>query len=500
MTTHHLAVLAEQARERAADDHAGLLFEGRWYTTGELGDRVERLAGGLRGLGVQPGERVVVLAANTPDIGVTYQACWRAGAVATPVLFLVPPAELRHILEDSGARVVLTSPEFVGNVQQAADGLDVTIVMDGEAAGVTPLAALLASDPSPIVDRADDDLAALLYTGGTTGRAKGVMLSHANLWHAGRAGYLSTVDDHLSRSIVPLPLAHSFGLLVTVTGHHHEEPGVNVLLRWFEPDLFLRSIAEHRIEQATVVPTMLRLLLTLPLEDHDLSSLQRLICGSAPLPPDVLRAFEARVPSATICEGYGLTETTAAATVNRRATRKIGSVGTPLPGVDIEVVDGDGRPVPVGHPGEVLLRSPSNAIGYWNAPDATDATFADGWVRTGDIGALDADGALTILDRKKDLIIRNGFNVYPRDVEDALAEHPGIAAAAVVGRPDDEVGEEVVAFVQAMPGTVLEVAEVRTWAKERIGGKSYPRDVRVLDAIPLTPVMKIDRKAVRALL
>ncbi len=499
--TFHLGVLAEQAAERRDPEHRALLFEGRWWTSGELHDRVTRIAGGLTSLGLRPGDRVVVVMATTPDVGVLYQACWRAGLVATPVLFLVPPAELRTILVDSGARCVVTTPEFLDNVRGAADGLDVTIVLDGDSPGTTPLADLASAEPTGIVDRRDGDLAALLYTGGTTGRAKGVELTHTSLWHAGRAGYASTADDRLSRTLMPLPLAHSFGLLVSVTGTHDPEPAVAVLQRWFDPVAFCELVAEHRLEQATVVPAMLRVLLTLPLEDHELSSLQRMVCGSAPLAPAIIHEIERRVPSVTICEGYGLTETAAAATVNRRTNRRIGTVGQALPGTELRIVDTDGEPAATGSPGEVWVRSAANARGYRGEPDAAAAFTPDGWVRTGDIGSLDDEGFLTILDRMKDLVIRNGFNIYPRDVEEALTERDDVAAAAVVGRPDDEVGEEVVAFVQAAPGVdELDVDALRSWARERLGPKAYPRDVRVLDALPLTPMMKIDRKAVRTLL
>ncbi|MEX1178464.1 MAG: AMP-binding protein [Nitriliruptor sp.] len=501
MTRLHLGVLADEAAARRDPDHRSLLFEGRWWTTGELHDRVTRIAGGLTALGLAPGDRLVLVMATTPDVGVLYQACWRAGLVATPVLFLLPPQELRHVLLDSGAAAVVTTPEFVANVQQAAEGLDLRIVLDGELEGTVPLADLASGDPAGIVDRADDDLAALLYTGGTTGRAKGVELTHANLWHAGRAGYEATTDDRLARTLVPLPLAHAFGLLVTVTGAHDPDPSVAVLQRWFDPVASCELIAEHRLEQATLVPTMLRVLLTLPLETYDLSSLQRVVCGSAPLPPAVLREFEQRVPSVTVCEGYGLTETAAAATVNRRTARKVGTVGQALPGTELRIVDDAGDPVPAGTPGEVWIRSAATARGYRGEVDGHDTFRADGWVRTGDVGALDEDGFLTILDRLKDLVIRNGFNIYPRDVEEALAEHGSVAAAAVVGRPDDEVGEEIVAFVQAAPGVDdLDAEELRAWARERLGPKSYPRDVRVIDALPLTPVLKIDRKSVRGLL
>jgi long-chain acyl-CoA synthetase len=496
---YHLAALAESALERAGQDHRTLFFEGRWWTSGELFERAARLAGGLRSRGVMPGDRVVVLMANEPDVLVVYQAIWRMGAVATPVIFLLPPEEIGHILRDSGATAVVTSPEFLANVRAAAQGSDITIVCAGTAPeGVLGFDELMSADAIAVEDRQDDDLAALLYTGGTTGRSKGVMLTHRNLWHAGQAGYLANVEHHLTRTVVPLPLSHSFGLLVTVTGQHAQEPGTTVLLRWFEPAAFLGAIEEHQLEQATVVPTMLRLLLAAPLEDHDLSSLQRLVCGSAPLPVDVAQEFERRVPNARILEGYGLTECAAATTVNRHDNRRMGTVGLPLPGIDLRLVDETDRDVPQGSPGEVLVRSETVMPGYWGDEQATAAAFtADGWLRTGDIGVRDQDGFLSILDRKKDLIIRNGFNVYPRDVEDALTAHPDVQAAGVIGRPDDAVGEEIVAFVVPAPGGSLDPSELRGWAKEHIGGKGYPRDVRVIEQLPLTPVMKVDRKALR---
>jgi long-chain acyl-CoA synthetase len=497
----HLGRLGDQHRERVGDDHRGLFFEGRWYTTGELHDRAARIAGGLVASGVAPGDRVVVVMANTPDVGATFHACWRAGAVTTPAIFLLPPPELRHVLADAGARLVVTGPEFLANVQQAVEGLDVRVVVAGDGApdGLATLDELATADPAAVVDREPDDLAALLYTGGTTGRSKGVMLTHANLFHAGRSGHDAGQDDDLHRTLVPLPLAHAFGLLVTAVGMHGDERDSSVLLRWFDPAGSVALVEEHGVDQATLVPTMLKLLLALPLEEHDLSSLQRVVVGSAPLPRETLEAFEQRVPSATVCEGYGLTETAAATTTNRLAARRVGSVGTALPGIELRVVDDDGRDVASGEPGEVLVGGPTISPGYWRAPEATATTFVDGWCRTGDIGALDADGYLTILDRKKDLIIRGGFNIYPRDVEDALHEHPDIASAGVVGRPDDTYGEEIVAFVTPQAGAALDPAGVRDWARERLGPKAYPREVHVIDALPLTPVMKLDRKRLRTM-
>lgn len=491
-------MLLERAAQRAGADHPSLWFEGTWHTTGQLHERARRLGAGLVGAGVEPGGRVMVVMANTPDVGPLYEGIWRAGAVATPAIFLLPPRELRHILTDSGADHVVTTPDLLGGVREAAEGTGVRIVCPGGPGDTLDLDELAAAEPGAIVDRGDDDLAALLYTGGTTGRAKGVTFTHENLWHAGRAGYRATADaPSLHRTLVPLPLSHAFGLTVSVTGAHDPEPGDSLLMRWFDPAGFVDLVEQHGVEQATVVPTMLSLLLEEPLEDRDLSSLRRLICGSAPLPPEVLEEFERRVPSAEILEGWGLTESCANGTLNRPGRRKPGTVGPPLPGTDLRIVDEDGDDLPAGEHGEVLIRSPAVSGGYWRDPEETAAAFRAGWLHTGDVGSLDDDGFLTIHDRKKDVIIRSGFNVYPRDVEDVLHEHGAVAAAGVVGRPDDTHGEEIVAFVQPLAGAEPDPDGLREWARERLGPKSYPREVRLISQVPRTPVMKTDRRALR---
>jgi long-chain acyl-CoA synthetase len=482
-------------------DYPALLFEGRWHSSGELFSRAQRLAAGVAELGIAPGDRVVVCMANCPEVSIAYQALWHAGAVVTPATFLLPAPELRHIIANAEARAVIATPEFIPKVAEAVEGLDhVAFLIGTEAIGdpVIELSELERADPRPLVVRADDDLAALLYTGGTTGRAKGVMLSHANLWFSGRQAHAAAHVAQITRNLTTLPLSHAYGLLVTIAGMHNEERWSNVLLRWFDPSAFLELIGEHRLQQSAVVPTMLQILLGMPLEDYDLSSLRWLSSGGAPLAPDVEREFRRRVPSVTIRQGYGLTESAALISTNPTDDVRSGSVGRPVPGTEIEIRDLDGRVLPPGEPGEVCARSPGIMQGYWRAPEATAEALDGGWLHTGDLGYLDADGHLYIVDRKKDLIIRGGFNVYPRDVEDALVQHPGVQMAAVVGRPNERHGEEVVAFVSPAPDAQITPDELIDWARQHIGGYKYPREVHVLDAIPLTAVGKIDRKAVRA--
>jgi long-chain acyl-CoA synthetase len=503
---HNLARLADDALGRHGDRSEALWFEGRWYSSGELYDRMTRVAAGLTGLGVAAGDRVVVFMANAPEVGVVYQAIWRAGAVATPTIFLLPPQELQHVLSDSGAKVVVTTPEFLPTALTAAEGVGAVehiVCLDLEdpssVEGPCPvhaMAELEDSDPAPIVPRGDDDLAGLLYTGGTTGRSKGVMQSHAAFWHMAKAAGDHTRVDGITRSLTPLPLSHAYGLGVAIAAGHEPEPLTSVLMRWFDPVGALGLIAEHRIERTFMVPSMIQLLLAQDLDAHDLSSLRYIASGAAPLAPEVIHAFEERLPGVQVLEGYGLTESATFVSANQYDNRKVGTVGLPFPGVDVRTVDDDGSPA---DPGELIVRSPGVMQGYWDDPDATTAALTDdGWLRTGDVATIDEDGFITIIDRKKDVIIRGGFNVYPRDVEDALMEHPAVAMAGVVGQPDRDKGEEVVAFVQPVPGADLDPDDVVAWARDRLGGYRYPRIVHVVDALPLTPVMKLDRKALRA--
>ncbi|MGI5285960.1 AMP-binding protein [Nonomuraea polychroma] len=489
MTEQTLGRLAEESWGRF-DDHDATFYEGVWHRHHTLAERARRMCGGFIASGVRPGDRVVVMMANSPEVPLIYQALWAAGAVVTPVVFLVGAEELRHILLDSGAAAVVTSPELEETVRAAA--VDIPVHVD--------TAALEGAAEHGPVRRDPRDLAALMYTGGTTGKAKGVMLSHRGLWQVGKDAWEMSHQEGMNRAIVPVPLSHAYGLIITVASMHATEPHQAVLMRWFDPKAFLKLAAEQRVQYGTVVPAMLQMLLAEPLESHPLPDLAFLTCGAAPLGREVLEEFERRMPGVQILEGYGLTETSAVTTFNPPGRRRIGSVGLPLPGYTITVRDGEGQAMEIGDIGEICVSGESLMLGYWGEhetdPDGT-ALVGDE-LRTGDIGCVDDDGFLYIVDRKKDLIIRGGFNVFPRDVEDALHQHPDVVMSGVVGRPDPRVGEEVVAFVQLRPGGTVTAEELIEWVRERVGRVKYPREVRFVDTIPVTSVLKLDRKALRA--
>jgi long-chain acyl-CoA synthetase len=498
MDDENLARQVELALERHGD-YKSLFFEGVWHTSTALADRASRLATGFAGLGLRPGDRLLVLMANCPEVQITYTAAWRAGAVVTPLIFLVGEHELRNALVDSAAVGVVTTAEFLPKVSAAvaeAPGVTFVVCVDAPAGtGVHDFADVASGAPGSIVARSGSDLAALLYTGGTTGRSKGVPLTHANLTWCGRAVH-QVSPIHYESHLIPLPLAHAYGLLVLCVGMHREEHSQMYLMRWFDPASWVALAQEHRIQASALVPSMITMLLGQPLESRDLSALVSVSSGAAPLPAEVRKQFQARVPSCTVYEGYGCTESATIVSSNPPGRDRPGSVGLPVPGCQVAIQSDSGAVLGAGQDGEVCVRSPGVMSGYWNTPD-TSQVLADRWLHTGDIGHVDEDGYLYIVDRKKDLILRGGFNVFPRDIEDVLVMHPAVAQAGVVGRPDDRLGEEIVAFVALTPGTEASAEELVAYAKQNLSAAKYPREVRIVPFVPLTSVGKLDRKMLR---
>jgi long-chain acyl-CoA synthetase len=494
--------LAEQSWERLGPDFS-LAFEGETHRSGELARRTRRLAQGLIDAGLQPGERVVLCMANCPEVGIAYSAIWRAGGVTTPVLFLLSDDELRHVLSDSEAAYVITTPDFLVKVQTAGAGISTlrgVILAAGEAPDTLSYAELEAAGEGSLVDRDPVEMAALLYTGGTTGCSKGVMLSHNAMSAAAWAAVTRSHDPEMNVALTPLPLSHAYGLLVSTLGLHAPQPSDSILMRWFDPGGWLELAVKHRVTLGAVVPSMLQMLLALPLEEYDLSSLRRMTSGGAPLLTETRAEMARRLPNVEIMEGYGMTETAALISSSPPGAVRAGAVGLPVPGVEVRLEKPDGSLSAVGEDGEICVRGPVLMTGYWRSPEATAETIRDGWLHSGDVGRLDADGYLYVVDRLKDLIIRGGINVYPRDVEDAMLTHPDVVACGVVGKPDPTYGEEIVAFVQLRPGASVDEASLVEFARERVSKAKYPRDVRIVDAIPLTSVFKTNRKAMRALL
>jgi long-chain acyl-CoA synthetase len=496
-----LARLADEALDKYGE-YVALAFEGRQYTNVDQQRQAARLAHALRRLGVAPGDRVMVMLANCPEVIQSYGAILKCGAVIVPVIFLLGDKEVAHILADSEARVVITSTDMLWKVEGQLGVLTTlrhVLLVDGGGDGRTrSLADESAGEPETFVavDRGPDDLAVILYTSGTTGVPKGVALSHANLESNARAAASLHELDRSDWAVAVLPLSHSYGLTVMNAGHILGTRAA--LLRWFHPEVVLQTIQDFRAASMSAVPTMLVYLLNYPdAARFDTRSMRVWGSGAAPLPVEIVAPFEEKF-GGKILEGYGLTEASPVVSAHRLSgPRKLGSVGRAIPGVTISIQDDDDRPQPVGMIGEVCVKGPNVMSGYYRNPDETARTVRGGWLHTGDMGRLDEDGFLFIVERKKDLIIRGGFNIYPREVEEALYAHPKVAEAAVVGMKDPLMGEDVLAFVVLKDGERASAEEIGSFCEGRLARFKCPKQIRFVDSLPKSPIGKILRKELR---
>jgi long-chain acyl-CoA synthetase len=490
----NLAMLGDE-NVRKFGEYVAVHFEGRDITNVEQQRAAARVANALRRLGVGVGDRVVVLLPNCPEVTQAYGGILRLGAVIVPVVFLLSADEVQHILADSEAKVVITSSELASKVDDWAGSV---VLVGGGSQGLAWEEWIAReSDAASMVARDDSDLAVILYTAGTTGRPKGVALSHGNLAANARSAASLYELDRSAWALSVLPLSHSYGLTVMNAGNILGTKGV--LLRWFTPDRVLDTIERFRVQSMAGVPTMYVYLLNYPEADgFDTSSMRSWGSGAAPLPLEIVQPFEKRF-GGRLMEGYGLTEASPVVSAHRLSgVRKLGSVGQPIPGVEVAILDDADRPVPTGEPGEVCVRGPNVMLGYYRLPDETAKALRNGWLHTGDVGRLDDDGFLYIVERKKDLIIRGGFNIYPREVEEVLYAHPHIAEAAVIGMRDVLMGEEVLAFVALKPGAAVGAEEVISFCQARLAKFKCPKQVRFVSALPKSPIGKILRKELRA--
>lgn len=443
----------------------------------------------LEARGVRRGDVVAAMLPNRAELVIAMFAAWRLGAAFTPVNPALTYAEAAHQLIDSKARLVIVDAESAGTLAAAP-----TPRIDVAALPLTSLAA-----PRPNDARADD-IALLIYTSGSTGRPKGVMLDHANL-----AAMLDIMQAALGlteadRALLVLPLFHVNALLVSVLAPL-SSGGSTMVLEKFDRRSFWRDVESSGATYFSGVPAIYILLNQAGADEKpDLSRLRFAICGAAPMPAQAIAAFEARY-GVPLIEGYGLTESTVAATLNPLAgPRKPGTVGLPMPGVEIRIIDEAGNDAPAGGVGEVALRGPNVMRGYLGRPEESAEALQGGWLRTGDIGRFDADGFLILVDRKKDMIIRGGENIYPKEIENALYEHPDVTEAAVVGRPCAVMGEEVVAFVALREGEAPNARALADFLKPRLAPFKRPRDIRILGALPKNGVGKIAKPDLRAAL
>jgi long-chain acyl-CoA synthetase len=477
-------------------DHPAVRIDDYVLTYADLDDRSARAAGWLAARGVRPGDRIAIMLPNVPEFAILYYGVLRAGAVVVPMNPLLKAREVGYYLGDSQAGLVFAGSGCAGEVEAGAARTGaVWQVVDGGFGDE------LASTParSAVADRAGSDTAVILYTSGTTGKPKGAELTHAGL--AANVEVFTTDLAGLGPDDVifgGLPLFHSFGQTCGLNGAVGVGACLTLVAR-FTPAKVLEVLQRDRVTVFEGVPTMYVALLGAPDRgDFDASALRLCVSGGAALPVEVMRGFEEAF-GCMILEGYGLSETSPVASFNHPdRVRKAGSIGTPIRGVEMRLVDRQGKDVPVGDVGEIVIRGHNVMKGYWRRDDATAEAIPDGWFRSGDLARVDDDGYFFIVDRRKDLIIRGGYNVYPREIEEVLYEHPAVVEAAVVGVPDAVLGEEVGAAVVLKPGETVTPQQIREYVKGQVAAYKYPRKVWLLPALPKGPTGKVLKREIRA--
>lgn len=516
-------------------EYESVYFEGRWYTNVEMNRDVNRLGNTLKSLGVEKGDRVAIQAPNSPPVFTSFGAIYKIGAIAVPLNPFLRPDQAAYIYRDCGAKAVIASTDYLTWVKEAqknVPSLQHIIVTDGDdIPGTVSYNQLLASHSDELVmeDTDNDDVAALIYTAGTTGQPKGVMQTHYALY-ACAMGFYETLLVHRSvdlrltthslnvktlqpvevvehttgvdRTVVSLyvlPLSHSYGIAFHNLGLLWGPKAV--VLKWWNPEEALKLIQTFRVTHLAAVPTMYIHLLNHPdLDKYDLSSLNDCMSGAAALPVEIAMQWKKRV-GVDIREGWGMTES-GATTIGQPSDLppRYGSIGKSLVKANtIKVFDGEGQELPPGQIGEIVVKGSTVMKGYWNLPEETAKAIKNGWLYTGDIGYMDEDGYFYITDRKKDIIIRGGENISPREVEEVLFQHPKIAEAGVVGIPDKVYGEEIKACVVLKSGEKATEEEIIAFCKERLPSNARPKAVQFIDALPKNLMGKVLRAELRKL-
>ncbi len=506
MSLNLACMLREAAKSHP--EKAAIRYDGGSITYAELDLLSDRFAIGLRKRGLVPHDAVGLQLPNIPQFVIAYFAILKAGCVVVPLNVLLKAPETAYQLGNSHAKALITWAGIADEGAKATDAVGITELYVVNTPGTPPATvglvaeSLLAGDPSepaPFEQMQPGDTAVIVYTSGTTGTPKGAELTHFQLlMNAEIPGRLFGVreDDVV---VVVLPLFHVFGLSSQLNVCVRFAATMSLVVR-FDPAKVIEVIRRDRVTIFEGVPTMYFALLNHPgITDDDVASLRIGISGGAAIPAEILDEFEKKF-GVLILEGYGLTETASTTTFNISAPeRKVYSVGKPIWGVEVEIWDDDEKALPAGESnvGEVMVRGINVMRGYYDDPEATAAAFTRGWLRTGDLGYVDKEGFLFIVDRKKDLIIRGGYNVYPREIEEVLYTHPQIAEAAVVGIPDLRLGEEIKAFITTRPGSMVSEQDIIDYVKERVAPYKYPRHVEFRSQMAHGPTGKILKTELR---
>jgi len=497
----NLYKLLENCLERTPENLAVIFGEHR-VSYRRLIEASERLAGGLAMLGIGRGDRVALMLPNVPQFPISFFAILKLGAAVVPVNVMFKEAEVRYILEDSEAKAIIAWGSFEKEVLKAVEGLQtcsrVIFLAEKVPPGTVNFTRLLLQSPSlkETVATGENDTALILYTAGVTGRPKGAELTHTNTYSNATScrQLLQVVSE--DRVLGALPLFHAFATTLVMNTAFAAGATV-VLLPRFDPQAFIEAVALEKVTIIPGVPTLFRAVLDAAVPTVDFSSVRLCLSGGAPLPKELLEEFEERFGLA-IFEGYGLSEASPVVSFNPiDHSRKPGSIGIPIPGLAMRIVDEEGHEVRPNQVGEIVVQGPNVMKGYLNRPEATKEVLRNGWLHTGDLGRMDEEGYFYIVDRKKDVIIKGGFAVYPREVEEVLHGHPQVEEAAVIGVPDTVQGEEVKAFVVLKPDSSVRPGELIAYCKERMAVYKTPKYVQFLPSLPKSATGKVLKTKLR---
>ncbi len=481
-----------------------LIFENKTFTNRQLLHHANLLANGLRNLNVQKGDKVIVMLPNCPEVLISYQGILRRGAVIVPLIPLLNEKELMHILGNCEAVAMVTTRDiFQKNeamLKTIASLKHLILTDESIPRGTIDFRSLISDQPKELnfPSIGEEDLAVILYTAGTTATPKGVMLTHKNLYsNAVNASYAHGTQA-TDTTLVALPLSHSFG--ITTMNKAYKYGNLHVLMRKFQADEAFKLIEKYKVTDVPGVPAMFITMLNSPdAGRYDLSSMKSCLSGAAPFPVANLMAFEKKF-NCTVFEAYGLSEASPAVSTNyyNRPT-KPGSIGQPLPEVEVRIVDEQDHDVHRGEVGELLVKGPNVSSGYYKLPEETAKTFRGGWLHTGDMARMDGDGYLYIVERKKDLIIRGGFNIYPRDIEEILYQHPAVKDAVAIGVPEPVMGEEVKVYVVLKEDNTATAEELLHYCQNQLAKYKWPKFIKFVESLPRNPMGKILRKELRKL-
>lgn len=471
-----------------------LYFNDKQYSNVETKRYADYIANGLSDLGIEHGDRVMVCMPNCPEVLFSYQGITRAGAIIVPIMYMLHPKEIYFIALNSGIKAVITTSHILPNVEKALEGLPtkpVVILADMPTNERAYNLYDIMKKEGNLAKKAikPDDTAIILYTSGTTGNPKGVLLTHKNLY-SNAENSIKHNETERGTTIGVLPLAHVYGL--TISNICYLTGSSIVVFSKFDPKALFEAIEKYQVKSFSAVPAMIHAILAYPEADkYDTSSLESVGSGSAPLPLALLHAFEQKF-GAVILEGYGLSEAAPIVTAHLKGQPvKPGSVGLPIPGVKLKIVDQNGDELPTGEVGELIVHGDNVTPGYFQNEEETKRALKEKWLFTGDMGRIDEDGYLYIVDRKKDLIIRGGFNIYPRDVEELLSTHEQVSEVAVVGVPDERMGEEMVVCVVKKPNATISEEELIQYCQNHLAKNKTPKKVLFLEALPRNGVGKI---------